>query len=48
MTLRKGSSRRVVAANIETEMRAGKPHAQAVAIALRTAGKKRHKRRKRR
>jgi hypothetical protein len=41
--LRKGSSKAAVAANIKTELAAGKPRAQAVAIALgvaRRSGKK--------
>ena len=38
MPLRKGKSRAVVSQNIETEIAAGKPQKQAVAIALRTAG----------
>ena len=40
MPLRKGSSKRVVSANIKTEMAAGKPLKQAVAIALAKAKKK--------
>jgi len=40
MPLRKGSSRTVIGANIRTELKAGKPRKQAVAIALRMAGKK--------
>jgi len=35
--LQKGSSRKAVSANIKTEMAAGKPQKQAVAIALSTA-----------
>ena len=46
MPLRKGKSRKVISQNIETEMAAGRPQRQAVAIALSTArgGKKRSKR----
>ena len=40
MPLRKGSSKRVVSANIKTEMAAGKSQKQAVAIALAKAKKK--------
>lgn len=43
MPLQRGSSRKVVSANIETEMAAGKPQKQAVAIALSKAGKSRKK-----
>ena len=47
MPLKKGRSRKVVAANIKTEMAAGKPQKQAVAIAMRKAGKAKPKSRKR-
>jgi hypothetical protein len=45
MPLKKGKSRKVVSANIRTEIRAGRPQKQAVAIALSKArgGKKRRK-----
>lgn len=39
MPLKRGSSQRVVSQNIRTEKAAGKPHKQAVAIALNTARK---------
>lgn len=38
MPLKKGKSKKVVSENIKTEMAHGKPHDQAVAIAMRTAG----------
>jgi hypothetical protein len=43
MPLKKGSSKKVVAANIRREIKAGKSQKQAVAIALRSAGKSRGK-----
>lgn len=36
--LKEGKSRKVVAANIKTELKAKKPRKQAIAIALRKAG----------
>ncbi len=39
MPLKKGPSDKVVSHNVRTEIAAGKPHAQAVAIAMRQAGK---------
>lgn len=41
MPLKRGSSRKVVSENIRTEMAAGRPQKQAVAIALNTARRSR-------
>jgi len=43
MPLKKGKSQKVISQNIRTEMEAGKPQKQAVAIAMHTAHKQRSK-----
>lgn len=43
MPLKKGSSRKVIAANIKTEEAAGRSHKQAVAIALSEANRTKKK-----
>ena len=46
MPLKKGRSKKVIQANIRTEIRSGKPVKQAVAIAYAKAGKSRAKKKK--
>lgn len=46
MPLKRGSSRKTISDNIETEVLAGKPQKQAIAIAYRMAGKARGGKRK--
>ena len=43
MPLKKGRSKKVVGENIATEMKAGKPKDQAIAIAMSKAGEKKPK-----
>jgi hypothetical protein len=43
MPLKKGSSKKTISENIRREIRAGRPQKQAIAIAMRSAGKSRKK-----
>ena len=40
MPLKKGKSKKVISDNIKTEMKAGRPKRQAIAVAMSKAGKK--------
>jgi hypothetical protein len=46
MPLKKGYSQKTIAANIKAEMKAGRPHDQAVAIAMDIAAKAKEKAKK--
>ena len=46
MPLKKGKSKKVIAANIKTEMHAGKPQKQAIAISYAKAGLSKQKKKK--
>ena len=43
MPMRKGRSKKIISENIATEIKAGKPKDQAIAIAMSKAGKKKKK-----
>jgi hypothetical protein len=46
MPLKKGKSQKTISSNIRTEMRHGKPRKQAIAIAMRVAGKPKPRKRR--
>lgn len=46
MPLKKGKSKKVIAANIKTEVHSGKPQKQAIAIAYAKAGLSKRKKKK--
>jgi hypothetical protein len=48
MPLKHGYSKKSIASNIKTELRSGKPHKQAIAIALNTARQAKKKAKKKR